>query len=64
MVGGRFRARPRGTWEVIPLPFIHIWSVADEQVEAVFDYLGGVEVRRRGAERPRRGLRWWRRTEA
>ena len=61
VVGGRYRTRPRGTWEVVPLPFIHIWSVAGEQVEGVFDYLAGIEVHRRGAESPRRRLRWWRR---
>jgi hypothetical protein len=64
VVGGRFRTRPRGTWEVIPLPFIHIWSVDDEQVQGVFDYLAGVEVRRLGTERPRRHWRWWRRAAA
>jgi hypothetical protein len=62
VVSGRFRTRPRGTWEVIPLPFIHIWSVEDEQVRGVFDYLAGIEVRRRGDERPRRRFRWWRRS--
>jgi hypothetical protein len=61
VVSGRFRTRPRGTWEVIPLPFIHIWSVDDEQVRGVFDYLAGIEVRRSGDERPRRRLLWWRR---
>ncbi len=28
----------------MPLPFIHIWSVADDQVQAVFDYFAGIEV--------------------
>jgi hypothetical protein len=46
VVGGRFRTRLRGTWEIMPLPFIHVWSFADDQVRAVFDYFGGVEVRR------------------
>ena len=46
VVGGRFRARLRGTWEVIPTPFIHVWSFADGQVKAVFDYFSGVELRR------------------
>ncbi len=57
VVAGRFRTRPRGTWEIVPLPFIHIWDLAGEQVEGVFDYLAGIEVRRRGTERPRRRLR-------
>ena len=61
VVGGRYRTRPRGTWEVVPLPFIHIWTVTGERIEGVFDYLGGIEVRRRGSERARRRVRWWRR---
>ena len=65
VVGGRFRARLRGTWEVIPLPFVHIWSFGDDQVQAVFDWFGGVELRRREDVRPpRRGWRFWRRADA
>jgi len=64
VVGGRFRTRPRGSWEVVPLPFIHVWSVTGEQVDGVFDYLAGIEVRRSGTERVRRRLRWWRRPGA
>jgi hypothetical protein len=66
VVGGRFRARLRGTWEVMPLPFIHVWSLGDDQVQAVFDYFGGVELRRREdvRPRPRRGLLFWRRADA
>ena len=30
-----------------PLPFIHVWSFCDDQVQNVFDYFGGVEVKRR-----------------
>ncbi len=61
VVGGRFRTRPRGAWEVMPLPFIHIWSVAGDRVEMVFDYLAGIEVRRRGSEKRRRRILWGRR---
>jgi hypothetical protein len=73
VVGGRFRARLRGTWEVIPLPFIHVWSFTDDQVKGVFDYFGGVEVRRledvrksgwRGGLRTWLTLRAWRQTGA
>jgi hypothetical protein len=65
VVGGRFRTRPRGSWEIVPLPFIHIWSVGDDdQVRGVLDYLAGIEVKRRSDVRPRRGLRFWRRAEA
>jgi hypothetical protein len=64
VVSGKFRTRPRGTWEVVPLPFIHIWSVdADDQVRGVFDYLAGIEVRRREDVR-RRDWRFWRRRRA
>jgi hypothetical protein len=56
VVAGRYRTRPRGTWEVMALPFVHIWSLGDGQVQGVFDYFAGIEVRRRGVERPRR--RW------
>lgn len=56
VVAGRFRTRPRGSWEIVPLPFIHIWNLgADDQVRGVFDYLAGVEVKRRADVRPRRG---------
>ena len=61
VVAGRFRARPKGTWDVMPLPFIHIWTVSGDQVQSVVDYLAGIEVRRRLAEPSRRRLRWWRR---
>jgi hypothetical protein len=65
VVAGRFRTRPRGTWEVVPLPFIHIWSLgADDEVRGVFDYFGGIEVKRLADVRPRRGWRFWRRAEA
>jgi hypothetical protein len=46
VVVGRFRTRLRGTWEVMTLPFCHVWSFADDQVRTVFDYFGGVELRR------------------
>ena len=65
VVSGRFRTRPRGTWEIIALPFIHIWNLgADDQVRGVFDYLAGIEVKRRADVRPRRGWRLWRRPQA
>jgi hypothetical protein len=64
VVGGRFRARLRGTWEVIPLPFVHVWTIGDDQVRAVFDYFGGVELRRREDAEKRRGWRFWPRAGA
>jgi hypothetical protein len=64
VVAGRFRTRPKGTWEVVPLPFIHIWTLGqDDQVRGVFDYLAGIEVRRREDVQPRRRVRWRRSRE-
>ncbi len=62
VVGGRFRARLRGTWEIFPMPFVHVWSFADDQVRAVWDYFGGVELRRLEDVRRRREQRrrFWR----
>jgi hypothetical protein len=54
VVGGRYRLRPRGTWEVVTLPFLHIWSFAGDEVETVYDYISGIELRRRCAENVRR----------
>lgn len=59
VVAGRFRTRPRGTWETVPLPFVHIWSLAGDQVQGVLDFLAGIEVKRRSSLRPRR-RGWWR----
>ena len=58
---GRLRSRPKGTWEMVPIPFLHIWSFKGDQVCSVFDYFAGIEVRRRGLEKVRRRIRWWRR---
>jgi len=56
VAAGRFRTRPRGAWEVVPLPFIHIWSVGGaDDVRGVLDYLAGIEVKRRSDVRSRRG---------
>lgn len=65
VVTGGFRTRPKGTWEVFLLPFIHIWSLGqDDQVRGVFDYLAGIEVKRREDVQPRRDWRFWRRRSA
>jgi hypothetical protein len=46
------------------LPFIHVWSVDDQdQVRGVFDYLAGIEVKRLEDVR-RREWRFWRRRGA
>jgi len=43
---GRYRARVRGTWEVLALPFTHIWHFPSGRVEKVVSLLDGVEIRR------------------
>ena len=43
---GRYRARIRGTWEVLALPFTHIWHVPGGRVDRVVSLLDGVEIRR------------------
>jgi hypothetical protein len=65
VIGGRYRTRMRGSWDVVALPFIHIWSFAGDQVESVTDYLGGLEVLRREAvTAPRRWTWSWHRRHA
>ena len=43
---GRFRVRPRGSWEVLVLPFTHIWHFPGGRVDRVVSLLDGVELRR------------------
>jgi ketosteroid isomerase-like protein len=43
---GRYRARVRGTWEVLALPFTHIWHIPNGRVDKVVSLLDGVEIRR------------------
>jgi hypothetical protein len=46
VVGGHFGLRVRGTWEVVELPFDHVWSLADGRVVSVHSVLDGFELRR------------------
>jgi hypothetical protein len=46
MVSGQYRVRPRGTWEVVALPFAHVWYLAGDHVDRVVSLLDGVELRR------------------
>ena len=45
-VSGHFRVRPRGSWEVVVLPFSHIWNFAGGRVDKVASLLDGIEIRR------------------
>ena len=60
-VMGRYRVRVRGTWEVLALPFTHIWHFPGGRIDKVVNLLDGVELRRlapsRAAARPARASR-------
>ena len=45
-VTGRYRVRPRGSWEVLALPFTHIWHFTGGRVKKVLSLLDGVEIQR------------------
>jgi hypothetical protein len=60
-VTGHFRVRLRGTWEVMALPFTHIWKLANGRVDAVVSLLDGVELRRRAPARAAARRSWRRR---
>ena len=45
-VSGQYRVRPRGSWEVLVLPFTHIWRFTGGRVDKVLSLLDGVEIRR------------------
>jgi len=46
IVTGHFRCRPRGSWEVLRLPFAHIWTAAQGRVVRVLSYFDGIEIAR------------------
>jgi ketosteroid isomerase-like protein len=48
---GRYRARVRGTWEVLALPFTHIWHFPGGHIDKVVSLLDGVEIRRQAPAR-------------
>jgi hypothetical protein len=45
-VAGHYRVRARGSWDVLALPFTHIWDISGGRVERVTSLLDGVELRR------------------
>jgi hypothetical protein len=45
-VSGHYRVRPRGTWETLSLPFVHVWWIGSGRVERVLSVIDGVELRR------------------
>jgi ketosteroid isomerase-like protein len=46
VVLGHIHCRPRGSWDVMAIPFAHIWTVARGQVVSVLSYLDGIEIER------------------
>jgi hypothetical protein len=46
IVIGRYRVRVRGGWEVLALPFTHLWHIPSGRVEKVVSVLDGLEIRR------------------
>jgi ketosteroid isomerase-like protein len=46
VVTGHIRCRPRGSWDVMSVPFAHIWTVARGKVVSVLSYLDGIEIER------------------
>ncbi len=46
VVTGHVFWRPRGGWELVPVPFCHIWTVRGGRPVRVLSYLDGLELRR------------------
>ena len=45
-VAGLYRCRPKGSWEVMELPFLHLWRLRDGRLLRVLSPLDAVELRR------------------
>ncbi|HJW75642.1 MAG TPA: hypothetical protein VJ787_08235 [Thermoleophilia bacterium] len=46
IVMGHIWCRPRGSWDVMSVPFGHIWTLALGKVVSVLSYLDGIEIER------------------
>jgi hypothetical protein len=46
VVTGHVYWRPRGGWEVLPVPFCHVWTLRDGRPLSVRSLLDGIELRR------------------
>jgi ketosteroid isomerase-like protein len=46
VVTGRFRCRPKRRWDVVSVPFAHVWTMRSCCAERVYSFLDGVELRR------------------
>jgi hypothetical protein len=50
IVTGHILCRPRGvrSFDLVKVPFAHVWTLEGEEAQRVFSYLDGVELRRAG----------------
>ena len=46
LVLGLCRCRPKGSWEVVEVPFLHQWRLRDGRLSAVLSQFDAVELRR------------------
>ncbi len=46
VVVGHIDCRPRGSWDVVSIPFAHIWTVVHGKVVSVLSYLDAIEIER------------------
>jgi hypothetical protein len=47
-VSGHLYCRPRGSWETMRLPFLHLWTMCAGRALSFQSFLDGVELRRVG----------------
>ena len=40
------RSRPRGSWEVVRVPFMHIWTLRNGVATGVSGYSDGIDLQR------------------
>ena len=43
---GLCRCRPKGSWEVVTVPFLHLWQLRDGRLSRVESSFDAVELRR------------------
>ena len=46
LVLGICRCRPKGSWDVVNVPFLHLWRVRDGRLSGVQSSFDAVELRR------------------
>ena len=46
VVTGHVFWRPKGSTEVVPVPFLHVWKLREHRLVQVMSYLEGIELKR------------------